>query len=319
MTAIPIPRWRALGLHWHAYQQPGTGPVDPAAQRDARLATGSGVPLGSPRETGSWLAARAVDLDGTVYVWNRHALRWEALCSVGRSAEIRGEVAYRAMRGWSVYADARSKWGHHAFALEAVTRADCPGPPPQPDPRLGATRHRVHSVLSGMRCLAKLVGTGMILVAATACAGQDTVTSQPAAASSTAAPSESVLPGSPELRPSGPVATPPPKPKLEVPEGSTPVPPKQIDAAALPADFPKAVYTGNGGTVLSIKAVEGGCGHAIGEASVQNGQQVVVNLTEKKGQTGQMCTMDIRYPVVSVTLAAPLGERTVVLKNTVEK
>lgn len=104
-----------------------------------------------------------------------------------------------------------------------------------------------------------------------------------------------------------------------MPEGSTPVPEKQIDAATLPADYPRVVYTGNGGTILSIKAVEGGCGHAIGEAAVQDGKQVVVNLTEKKGQTGQMCTMDIRYPVVSVALASPLGERTVVLKNTVEK
>lgn len=104
-----------------------------------------------------------------------------------------------------------------------------------------------------------------------------------------------------------------------MPEGSTPVPEKQIDAAALPADYPRVVYTGNGGTILSIKAVEGGCGHAIGEAAVQDGKQVVVNLTEKKGQTGQMCTMDIRYPVVSVALASPLGGRTVVLKNTAEK
>jgi hypothetical protein len=28
---------------------------------------------------------------------------------------------------------------------------------------------------------------------------------------------------------------------------------------------------------------------------------------------GQMCTMDIRYPLVSVPLAEPLGNRTVVL------
>ncbi|WP_285483246.1 hypothetical protein [Amycolatopsis sp. NBRC 101858] len=170
-----------------------------------------------------------------------------------------------------------------------------------------------------MRYSAKVVGTGAMLLMATACAGQNVPISQPAAGGTSAAPtgsvstspspSESVLPGTPSANPPG-------KPRLTVPEGSTPVPPNKVDAAALPANYPHEVWTANGGTILNIRAQEGGCGHALGEATEQAGDRVVVNLSETKAQTGQMCTMDIRYPVISVALAAPLDQRTVVLKTT---
>jgi hypothetical protein len=175
-----------------------------------------------------------------------------------------------------------------------------------------------------MRYLAKVVGTGAFLLMATACAGQDMPTSQPAGGVPTA-PTGSVS-TSPSGSPSAsdpvvpqPTPNPPGKPRLTVPEGSTPVPPVKIDASALPAGFPREVWTSNGGTILDIRAQEGGCGHALGEAAEQTGDHVVVNLSETKAQTGQMCTMDIRYPVISVALAAPLDQRTVVLKTTPPK
>ena len=168
-----------------------------------------------------------------------------------------------------------------------------------------------------MRYSAKVVGTGALLLMVTACAGQDMPTNQPVGstgsvsvpAPASPSPSESVLPAPPEPNPPG-------KPRLTVPEGSTQVPADKIDATALPAGFPREVWTANGGTVLNIRAQEGGCGHALGEAAEQAGDHVVVNLSETKAQTNQMCTMDIRYPVISVTLAAPLDQRTVVLKTT---
>jgi hypothetical protein len=168
-----------------------------------------------------------------------------------------------------------------------------------------------------MRYSAKVVGTGAILLMATACAGQDMPTSQPASGGDAAAPSGSVSTSPSEsVLPTSPSANPPGKPRLTVPEGSTPVPPDKVDAQALPADYPHEVWTANGGTILNIRAQEGGCGHALGEAAEQAGDRVVVNLSETKAQTGQMCTMDIRYPVISVALAAPLDQRTVVLKTT---
>ncbi|GAB3142553.1 hypothetical protein GCM10027258_27810 [Amycolatopsis stemonae] len=165
-----------------------------------------------------------------------------------------------------------------------------------------------------------MAGTGAILLMATACAGQEMSTSQPAAGGTSAAPSTGPsAPPSESVLPTSPSANPPGKPRLTVPEGSVPVPPDKIDAAALPKNYPHEVWTANGGTVLNIRAQEGGCGHALGEAAEQAGDHVVVNLSETKAQTGQMCTMDIRYPVISVALAAPLDQRTVVLKTTPPK
>ncbi|WP_410620431.1 hypothetical protein [Amycolatopsis sp. cmx-8-4] len=162
-----------------------------------------------------------------------------------------------------------------------------------------------------------MVGTGALLLMATACAGQDMPTSQPASGGDSVAPSGSVSTSPSEsVLPTAPSANPPGKPRLTVPEGSTPVPPNKVDAAALPAGYPHEVWTANGGTILNIRAQEGGCGHALGEATEQAGDRVVVNLSETKAQTGQMCTMDIRFPVISVALAAPLDQRTVVLKTT---
>jgi hypothetical protein len=177
-----------------------------------------------------------------------------------------------------------------------------------------------------MRYLTQLVGSGLILLTVSAC-GQQPVTSQPAG--DTGAPSGSVSVPATTPVPTGPIsgppleppptANPPGKPRLTVPEGSTPVPAAKIDAAALPEGYPREVWTSNGGTILDIRAQEGGCGHALGEATEQTAQHVVVNLSETKAQTGQMCTMDIRFPVISVALAAPLAERTVVLKTTPPK
>ncbi len=170
-----------------------------------------------------------------------------------------------------------------------------------------------------MRYMTRLVGSGLILFTVTAC-GQDMVTSPPAG--DAGAPSGSVSTPPLTTGPSGPATSepanpsnPPGRPRLTVPADSTPVPAARIDGAALPEGYPREVWTANGGTILNIRAQEGGCGHALGEAAEQTAQRVVVNLSETKAQTGQMCTMDLRYPVISVALAAPLGERTVVLKT----
>ncbi|KDN20079.1 hypothetical protein DV20_23540 [Amycolatopsis rifamycinica] len=162
-----------------------------------------------------------------------------------------------------------------------------------------------------------MVGTGALLLMVTACAGHDMATNQPAGSTGSVSVPAPASPSPTESTPPG--ANPPGKPRLTVPEGSTPVPADRIDATALPAGFPREVWTANGGTVLNIRAQEGGCGHALGEAAEQAGDRVVVNLSETKAQTNQMCTMDIRYPVISVALAAPLDQRTVVLKTTPPK
>ncbi|HKN51854.1 MAG TPA: hypothetical protein VJX66_05095 [Amycolatopsis sp.] len=175
-----------------------------------------------------------------------------------------------------------------------------------------------------MRYLSKIVGTACILAAVTACGAQNAGLNQPVtggdsvgpsgSVSTSPGPTTSVPPSVTSSPPSPNPPNPPGKPRLTVPQGSLPVPAAQIDASALPAGYPHEVWTSNGGTILNIRAQEGGCGHAVGNAVEQTAQHVVINLSETKGMTGQMCTMDIRFPVISVALAAPLDARTVVLK-----
>ncbi|WP_245633741.1 DUF3558 domain-containing protein [Amycolatopsis jejuensis] len=152
-----------------------------------------------------------------------------------------------------------------------------------------------------MRYSTKLIGTALVLAAVTACGNPAGMAAAPAS-------------GGPSTAPASPTSS-PAKPQFTAPPGSTPVPFAQVDSTALPKTFPREVYSDKGGTVLWVRAEEGGCGHALGAAAVQDSQRVVVDLSETKAQTGQMCTMDLRHPVISVPLAAPLGERTVVLKQ----
>jgi hypothetical protein len=154
------------------------------------------------------------------------------------------------------------------------------------------------------------------LITATACAGQVSTGTQPTGEKlpvSSSAPPPSDVATPPDSAGPQPV-NPPGRPKQVVPEGSVPVPASQIDASALPADYPREVSTSNGGTVLSIKAWEGGCGHTSAAPVEQTAQRVVINLTETQSHTDQMCPMVIRTLVVSATLNALLGDRTVVLK-----
>jgi hypothetical protein len=74
------------------------------------------------------------------------------------------------------------------------------------------------------------------------------------------------------------------------------------------------VFIANGGTLLSIRAEQSGCGQVSGAPVEQSAQRVVVDLVQTQGQPGQMCPMHIRDVVVSVPLSAPLGARTVVLR-----
>jgi hypothetical protein len=156
-----------------------------------------------------------------------------------------------------------------------------------------------------MRYLTKFAGAGLVLIAATACAGQ------PAPANPAAAGQP---PASNVAKPAAPGGGPAEAPAQSVPDGSVPVPAKQIDASSLPADYPRIAFVSRGGTVVSVKALEGGCSHASATTSLQDAQKVVVNLAESTPNRHQMCTMDIRYPMVSVPLGAALGDRTLVIK-----
>lgn len=100
------------------------------------------------------------------------------------------------------------------------------------------------------------------------------------------------------------------------PAGATPVPAARVDASALPEGYPRVAWTEGDGTTLGAYGVaSGGCVEVRAELAEQNAQRVVMRIIEHTTSTGP-CTMEIRYLPVTVELAAPLGERAVILQRT---
>lgn len=147
-----------------------------------------------------------------------------------------------------------------------------------------------------MRTIGTVVSTGVLLLVATGCA-----TSQPSV-------SPGVAPG-PELTTSS--SAPPFAPAP--PNGGTAVAPDKVDATALPADFPRSVWTQGDGRTVGVVGQEGGCTKSSLEVVEQSTTAVHLGLVETLPLDQQICTMDIRFPPLTASLDGPLGDRKVVL------
>lgn len=120
--------------------------------------------------------------------------------------------------------------------------------------------------------------------------------------------------------PTSTVVTGPAMPGAHLPPGAVPVPGKQVDAHALPGSFPREVWIEHGGTVVGFYGEEGGCFTSGASVVAQTGTQVTIRLIQQKPGTGEtMCPMYLRYKPMSVTLAAPLGTRTVVFQMLIQR
>lgn len=150
-----------------------------------------------------------------------------------------------------------------------------------------------------MKRLGTVVGAGVLLLLVSACANpqenQETTNDQPVATSESTTPDRQ------------PARTPP--------DGGTPVEKQQVDDTALPQGYPKLVWTQDDGNAVGVVAQEGGCGRASVEVPEQTDKQVVILLVETVPAAPQACTMDLRYPKITVELDAPLGDRQIVLKS----
>ncbi|WP_232376132.1 hypothetical protein [Amycolatopsis aidingensis] len=149
-----------------------------------------------------------------------------------------------------------------------------------------------------------LVAAFAVVLAGTACGNQGTDTAQQPPASEQQSPGGQPVADSPEDE-----TVPPAPPGTE--EGN--VPDQRISGPDLPEGFPQEVTARKDGRTLEIVAMEGGCGKASAELAEQTAEKVVVNLVETEPKDAEACTMDIRYPTVTVRLDQPLGERTVEL------
>ncbi|EMD23927.1 hypothetical protein [Amycolatopsis azurea] len=155
-----------------------------------------------------------------------------------------------------------------------------------------------------MKNAAKTLGAGLVLVAAAACGaggpGAPANTSTPPVTSPSDLPTS--LPASP------PVAKPPmSRPTVGPPPMDKMLPPSQVNAKV-----PAQVSAENGG--LNVHIELSGCDEATANLAEENAQRVVVKVKIDHGKPGQMCPQVIRYAVLPVKLAEPVGSRAVVLE-----
>lgn len=90
------------------------------------------------------------------------------------------------------------------------------------------------------------------------------------------------------------------------------LPAQQVEAAALPRGYPRAVWVEADDRTLGMYGQEGGCGRVHAQLGEQSPSTVRIAFVEVVTSNG-VCTMDMRFPLLRVTLDAPLGDRVVVL------
>ncbi|SEC31182.1 hypothetical protein SAMN04489727_3308 [Amycolatopsis tolypomycina] len=177
-------------------------------------------------------------------------------------------------------------------------------------PRAGLLR------LAGMRTTVKLLGAGLLLVTATACAANSGA-GAPAGGSTAPEPppTSASVPGTVT-----PTLGPPPSQTVGRPtQGIAPrddvIAETQIDARLLPEGYPRSLTRSLDGQTLILQAEEGGCRRISARVGEQTAQQVVVLVAVGTAPKGQMCPDYIKEIKIPLALAAPLGTRTVVLRQ----
>ena len=104
--------------------------------------------------------------------------------------------------------------------------------------------------------------------------------------------------------------------KPVVPPNVTPVPKEKVDSTSLSDTFRTEAYVFNDGRDVEVFGVGGGCKEARAEVTAQSAEVVQITLvTITKQSPGTVCTQEIRQVPLTVRLAAPLGDRRLVLES----
>ncbi|WP_410588882.1 hypothetical protein [Amycolatopsis sp. lyj-23] len=167
-----------------------------------------------------------------------------------------------------------------------------------------------------MRTTVKLLGAGLLLLTATACAAN----SGAGAPAGTSPASETPTTSASVPATVTPTLGPPPsrtvgRPTQGIAPGDDVVAETQVDARGLPEGYPRSLTRSLDGKTLVLQAEEGGCRRVSAHVGEQTAQQVVVLVNVLSAPKGQMCPDYIKEIQVPLTLAAPLGTRTVVLRQ----
>ena len=168
--------------------------------------------------------------------------------------------------------------------------------------------------LAGMRTTVKLLGTGLLLLALTACGARGSDAGAPAAGSTgpeTPTTSTSVTPTPVPPPPSQTVG----RPTQGIAPGDDVVAETQVDARGVPEGYPRSLFRSTDGRTLTLQAEEGGCRRISARVGDQTAQQVVVLVTVTSAPKGQMCPDYIKEIRIPLPLSESLGTRTVVLRQ----
>ncbi|MFD9705721.1 hypothetical protein [Lentzea sp. NPDC059081] len=104
--------------------------------------------------------------------------------------------------------------------------------------------------------------------------------------------------------------------KPVIPPNVTPVAKEKVDTTSLSDTFRDEAYVFNDGRDVEVFGVGGGCKEARAEVTAQSAEVVQITLvTITKQPPGTMCTQEVRQVPLTVRLAAPLGDRRLVLES----
>ncbi|GDY33015.1 hypothetical protein GTS_46480 [Gandjariella thermophila] len=165
-----------------------------------------------------------------------------------------------------------------------------------------------------------MLAAGALLVLAAGCGPSGIPGAGPTGAPGTGAPGTGI-PSAPPGTGTSPAPIPPPvgtgapaPPGVPPAAGGSPVPADRVDANGLPPAERTGVWTADGGRTVGIQEEQTGCTTLRLDVVDQNPQQVRLVLVSTT-TTHQFCPHYVRQVSVTAALAAPLGDRTVVLTS----
>lgn len=155
-----------------------------------------------------------------------------------------------------------------------------------------------------MRHLGPVVGAAALALLVAGCGGSSTgsAQSEPSVAIAPTGTSAPSSPGSPDL------------PNVHLPVGAVPVAGTRVDARALPAGYPRLVWTEGNGGVIGFFAEQGACTTVSASVVGQTDQSVTVRLLITQPASTKPCPQYLLNKEMTVNLDRPLGSRTVIMQ-----
>jgi hypothetical protein len=149
-----------------------------------------------------------------------------------------------------------------------------------------------------------LLGIAVLALLAVGCAGRPPVSAGGPPSLSTAPTTSSSVPS---------------LPNVHLPAGAVPVAGAKVDASGLPNGYPRLVWTENNGATVGFFAEQGACTTAGASVTAQTDSAVTVRLVITRPASTKPCPLYLIDKEMTVNLARPLGDRTVIMQAAIER